>query len=59
MTQQLQAAILCAVVAVVFVVLQIAFQVQTGTAGVFIMGAAGGLLLGNQMARADPRKPAA
>lgn len=57
MTQQLQASILCAVVAVLFVALQIAFEIHTGMAGVFIMGVAGGLLIGNQMAKETPPKP--
>lgn len=55
--RQLKASILCAVVAVIFVALQIAFRVHTGMAGVFVMGVAGGLLIGNEMARA-PRSEA-
>ena len=51
MTQQLKGAILCAVVAVVFITLQIALDIQTGTAGVFVMGVAGGLLIANQMTK--------
>ena len=58
MTQQLKGAILCAVVAVVFLALQIAFGIQTGTAGVFVMGVAGGLLVANQMTRPAPAKAA-
>lgn len=58
MTRQLQAALLCAVVAVLYVALQIVLRVQTGTAGVFIMGVAGGLLIGDQMAKKSPPKPA-
>ena len=59
MSRQLKASILCAVVAIIFVVLQVAFQVQTGTAGVFVMGVAGGLLIGDQMAKAPAPGPAA
>jgi hypothetical protein len=59
MTRQIKAAVLCAVIAVLFVALQIAVQIQTGIAGVFVMGVAGGLLIGNQMAKASPPRPAA
>lgn len=58
MTRQLKAALLCAVVAVLFIALQIVFQIQTGMAGVFVMGVAGGLLIGNQMTRVAPPKAA-
>ena len=59
MPRQLKAAALCAIVAIIFVVLQIAFRIQTGMAGVFVMGVAGGLLIGQQMAKAPPPRPAA
>ena len=51
MTRQVQAALMAAVVALVFVALEIIFKVSTGIAGVFVMGMAGGLLIGNEMAK--------
>ena len=50
MTKHVKAALIAAVVALVFVALEIIFKVSTGIAGVFVMGMAGGLLIGNEMA---------
>jgi hypothetical protein len=51
MTRQIKAALIAAGVGFVFVVLEIIFTVSTGIAGVFVMGMAGGLLVGNEMAK--------
>ena len=51
MTKQVRGAILTAAIALVFVALELAFRIPTGIAGVFVMGVAGGLLIGNQMAK--------
>ncbi len=51
MTRQTKGAIVAAAVSLVFVALEIAFRIPTGLAGVFVMGMAGGLLVGNQMAK--------
>ena len=59
MSRQIRASILCAVVAIIFVALQMALRIQTGVAGVFVMGMAGGLLIGNAMARTPPPGPPA
>jgi hypothetical protein len=59
MTRQVKGAILSAVVAAAFVALQLIFDVQTGVAGVFVMGVAGGLFIGDQMAKSVPRSPPA
>lgn len=58
MSRQLKAAALCAVVAVLFVVLQVVLRIQTGMAGVFIMGVAGGLGIGTRMVETSPAPPA-
>ena len=52
MTRQLKAAALAFVVGLVFVGLEMVFHLQTAIAGVFVVGMAGGLLLGDRMARA-------
>jgi len=49
--RQRKAALLAFVVALVFVALQLGFDIQTGIAGVFVAGMAGGLLIGAEMAR--------
>ena len=59
MARQLKAAILCTVVAALFVALQLVFRIQTGLAGLFIMGMAGGLLIGNQITKVAPPRVAA
>jgi len=59
MSRQVRASILCAVVAALFVALQVAYRIQTGIAGVFVMGMAGGLLIGNAMARTPSPGPPA
>ncbi|MDP3774997.1 MAG: hypothetical protein Q8Q85_12105 [Gemmatimonadales bacterium] len=46
MTKQRKAAVLAFVVAIAFVALQFGFDIQTGLAGVFVAGMAGGLLIG-------------
>jgi len=51
MTRQLKAAALTFGVALTFVVLQLGFDVQTGLAGLFVMGMAAGLLIGDCMVR--------
>ena len=51
MTRQRKAAVLTFIVAIVFVALQVGLQVQTGLAGVFVAGMAGGLLVGEEIAR--------
>jgi hypothetical protein len=51
MNAQRKGAALAFVVALVFIALEIVFDVQTAMAGVFIAGMAGGLLVGDQMAR--------
>jgi uncharacterized membrane protein YciS (DUF1049 family) len=56
MNKQRKGAALASVVGLAFVVLEIAFHVQTAIAGVFIVGMAGGLLVGVQMA-ARPSAP--
>ncbi len=52
MNKQRKAAALAFVVALVFVGLEIAFDIQTGLAGIFVMGMAGGLIIGDRMAHA-------
>ena len=37
------------VVALLFIALELAFDIQTAMAGVFVAGVAGGLLIGDQM----------
>lgn len=59
MTPQLEAALLCAILAVLFVALQMLFTLQMGIAGVFVMGMAGGLVIGDSITRAASRKAAA
>jgi len=51
MTRQVQGALIAAAVALIFVALEVIFKVSTGIAGVFVMGMAGGLLIGNEMAK--------
>ena len=51
MTKQTKGAMLAAAVALVFVALELAFGLATGIAGVFVMGVAGGLLIGDRMAK--------
>jgi len=51
MNKQQKGAILAFAVALIFIALEILFHVQTALAGVFIAGMAGGLLIGDQMAK--------
>lgn len=51
MTKQRKAAVLALVIGIAFVALQFAFDIQTALAGVFVVGMAGGLLVGDEMAR--------
>lgn len=51
MTRQVKGALIAVAVALVFVALEIGFKLSTGIAGVFVMGMAGGLLVGNEMAK--------
>ena len=53
MTLHLKAALLTGVVAIVFLALEIAVNVKTGMAGVFVMGVAGGFLAGNEIVKAE------
>jgi hypothetical protein len=55
MTRQVKGALVASVAALVFVALQLVFKLSTGIAGVFVMGMAGGLLIGNEMTK--PAKP--
>lgn len=57
MSKQRKGAALALVVGLVFVAVEIVFHFQTGIAGVFVVGMAGGLLIGDQMARV-PSTPA-
>ena len=50
MTQQHKGALMVGAVSVVFVLLEILFDIKTGMAGVFVMRVAGGLLVSNDMA---------
>jgi len=56
MTPQQRAAGLAFSVAVVFIVLQLAFGIQTGLAGLFVAGMAGGLLVGSVMSAPASRQ---
>jgi hypothetical protein len=49
-------ALLAFVVSILFIALQVCFDVQTGLAGLFVAGMAGGLLIGGEMAR-DAKHP--
>lgn len=49
MTRHHKAALLTAAVAAAFIGLQIGLNVQAGLAGLFIMGMAGGILIGDEM----------
>jgi hypothetical protein len=51
MNKQRKGATLALGVGLVFVGLEILFHVQTAIAGVFVVGMAGGLLIGDEMAR--------
>jgi len=51
MTKQVKAALMLVVVALLFVALEARFRITTGLAGVFVMGMAGGLLIGHEMAK--------
>ena len=53
MTRQRKAAMLVFIVAIAFVALQFGFDIQTALAGVFVAGMAGGLLIGEEMARKE------
>ncbi len=58
MSKQQKAAALALVVGLAFVALQFGFDIQTGLAGLFVTGIAGGLLLGDAMERgAKKAKP--
>ena len=51
MTKQQKAGVLTFVVGIAFVAVQLGFDVQTGLAGLFVTGMAGGLVVGDAMAR--------
>jgi len=51
MNKQRKGAALAFVVGLAFIALEMASHIQTAMAGVFVVGMAGGLLVGDQMAR--------
>lgn len=51
MSTQLRAAILTALVALVFVALELALEVQTGMAGIFVFGMAAGFWISDRMVK--------
>ena len=51
MNKQVKAALMVAVVALVLVSLELLLKLSTGLAGIFVMGMAGGLLIGNEMVK--------
>jgi len=53
MNKQRKGAALAFVVGLAFLALEVVFHLQTAIAGVFVVGMAGGLLVGEQMGR-DP-----
>ena len=53
MSKQRKGAAIAFAVGIIFVALEIGFSVATGIAGVFVVGMAAGLLIGDQMARAS------
>lgn len=55
MTKQRKGGVLAFVVGLAFVGLQLGFGVETGLAGLFITGVAGGLWIGDAMARSATR----
>ncbi len=55
MNMHRKGAVLAFMVALVFIALEIVLGVQTGIAGVFVAGMAGGLLVGAKMNRAATR----
>jgi hypothetical protein len=55
MTKQMRGAALTAVLALLFVAIEWLYAIRTGIAGVFVMGIAAGLLLGERMAPSTPR----
>jgi hypothetical protein len=58
MTKQRKAGVLAFIVGIAFVGLQVGLEVQTGLAGLFVSGMAGGLVVGDVMARdAKEAKP--
>ncbi len=58
MTRQMKGALLAFILGLVFVALEFAFHLKTAIAGVFVVGMAGGLLLGDRMARDEQPRPA-
>ncbi len=52
MNKQRKAAAVAFVVALLFVGLELAFDLRTGLAGIFVMGMAGGLIVGDRMTHA-------
>ena len=51
MTKQRKAAVLAFTVGVAFILIELGFNLQTGLAGLFVTGMAGGLLIGDAMTR--------
>ena len=57
MTRQRTGAALASAVGLVFVMLEMVFHVQTAIAGVFVVGMAGKLLVGDQMTNSASTSP--
>lgn len=58
MTKQRKGALIALVVGLVFVALEMLFQIRTGLAGIFVVGMAGGLMVGDEMTRRGSAPPA-
>ena len=57
MTKQLKGAVIAGVVGLLLVAVEFLFKLSTGIAGVFVLGMAGGLVIGNQMAKPEAGTP--
>ncbi len=57
MTKQRKGALIAFVVGLVFVALEMLFEIRTGLAGVFVVGMAGGLMVGDEMVRSGSPPP--
>lgn len=57
MSKQRKGALIAAVVGVVFVGVEMLFELRTGLAGIFVLGMAGGLMVGDEMERRDASRP--
>jgi hypothetical protein len=54
-----QAALLTAVVSILFIALELVLHVRTAMAGVFVMGASGGFLMGEEIEKETRKKSSA